>query len=528
MSKYNLDHFPPEEFEKFCQAMLLSLFGISLRFSHHKGPDGGADATYEGKCNVADFQDWDGYWVFQVKHHDVGYLGIRGINNAIKADIRKECKKLLSIPQLVDNYVLVTNAILYPDTVSKIRETFGKVVTIKHVEVIDYSKIEAILDNETDLRMAWQEQLGDVVNRLSLEISKLSKISTDVFSHLLGGTQEKSSASSAREHDKLVKELSNANVEGRKKLAIQLRQFASKQFVFPLLGSMAIDSMVLEIYPEMDFKSCRESLEEGFKTLAAIPSRVATLFLLGNVCYPHLAENLEDSHYTLLEDMAFRSLNTMDPEKVAADCVWLFGVLRAKYGIWHLGSRNSDRRKDIAEWTLTIRNLIGKTKVDDLHLPGWRNILQTVKCTFDVEGEYVYVSPEEIKAIRQSFEKILNLPKMNTLNIDDIKMGELATYCLMEDVYGITGEEWDLRPDSPFEKKHQVVMKVLERKLCSILIAAGKLSEEEFTNRSEFTELTESYWHRKFEAGECWFNDPPYEFLTVSVLKTDFKSDLES
>ena len=60
MSKYNLDHFPPVDFEAFCQSLLVSLLGFRVQFSHHRGPDAGVDASYEGKSTIKDFQGWAG------------------------------------------------------------------------------------------------------------------------------------------------------------------------------------------------------------------------------------------------------------------------------------------------------------------------------------------------------------------------------------------------------------------------------------------------------------------------------------
>lgn len=154
--KYDLSRFSPGSFQRFAQALALHIFGPGLEV-YGSGPDGGRDATFDGKPNFpSSTKPWDGYTVVQVKyrekpkgdHRDSDWLvdQIKLEQEAFRKSQRASRK-----PQY---YLIITNVALsgVPRSggLAKARAALAnlkKQLKLKDYDVWGYDKLCTLLDN---------------------------------------------------------------------------------------------------------------------------------------------------------------------------------------------------------------------------------------------------------------------------------------------------------------------------------------------------------------------------------------------
>ena len=179
MSKYEFHRMGSETFEHMVQALLENRrrgFGALIQFG--PGADGAREATWLQPPDHPEYtrptnatSDVAKKWVFQVKFHEIGLRGWAGAGAAVVSDLKSELEKLTVKHSVAcDHYVLITNVPLSGarrigtrDQLIKIAEEWQNRVSA--VEVWDAVDLSRMLDNNTDVRTAYDELIlpGDVI-----------------------------------------------------------------------------------------------------------------------------------------------------------------------------------------------------------------------------------------------------------------------------------------------------------------------------------------------------------------------------
>lgn len=187
MFRYNFNDWDSEKFAKLCNALLLEYISKDIKPFFTSGQDGGRDAIYEG-CGQGACKLWDGKWVFQYKFHDLSLLGVKKARELVKNDVKSELVKIIK-HNPPNNYVLLTNVpfsgvikVGTHDWFTSIAESYKQ---IEHIEVWDYTKIEALLDGNLDIQKTFFDKY-DFSKSFTRDIaSHVSEtVLTDVFEKL--------------------------------------------------------------------------------------------------------------------------------------------------------------------------------------------------------------------------------------------------------------------------------------------------------------------------------------------------------
>jgi len=202
MGDYDLSKLSPREFQHLVQALAMKEFGHRL-VPYGDGPDGGRDATYEGRINASGSrQPWDGYLVVQVKHkqkpkddsRDALWLSIE-LTKEFKAFSKTAGRRkpeyyiiatnvsLSSMPEVrtkqnktqgkafrkIDAEASKTGGLARIEGVfSKYRETLG----LKDTGIWHYEKIRTLLDVHSDIARRYAAWItpGDVLSLLAEQV----------------------------------------------------------------------------------------------------------------------------------------------------------------------------------------------------------------------------------------------------------------------------------------------------------------------------------------------------------------------
>ena len=176
MNQYDLNKLGSETFEKLCQSLLIEIIGPGT-IIFGAGKDGAREATYKGKAPYpSQSEQWDGYWIFQVKFHDTSLIGIDKARKQVIIDLENELNKITTKYQHpCDNYILITNVPLSSvyktgthDQVSEI----AKRLSVKNVHVLGSDQLCCYIEKYDAIRNAYPQFLtpNDVV-----EVAKNSK-----------------------------------------------------------------------------------------------------------------------------------------------------------------------------------------------------------------------------------------------------------------------------------------------------------------------------------------------------------------
>src|SRR5664279_4339947 len=163
MRDYDFAGLSTRSFEKLVQALALKELGSNLMV-YGDGPDGGREATFEGRAKTAPkAEPWDGYIVLQAKFRQ------RLQNTKADADwVLTELKKELAVfadrksgRKLPDYYIFATNAVLTAvnkrgtkDKAIAILAAFQKKWKLKGWWLWDFDQLKALLDGNESIRRA--------------------------------------------------------------------------------------------------------------------------------------------------------------------------------------------------------------------------------------------------------------------------------------------------------------------------------------------------------------------------------------
>lgn len=175
MPNHDLNNLGDEEFEHLVQALLKKIIGAGT-ITFGDGPDGGREATYEGKAPYPSAREqWEGKWIFQAKFHNVRQIGPDKARKELCKDLRTELQKItVKYKRECDNYILATNVSLssVPNlgTHDKIAQNIVPEFheKIPHIHVWGHDDLSRFLDEFPEIRQTYLHLItpGDLIAEL--------------------------------------------------------------------------------------------------------------------------------------------------------------------------------------------------------------------------------------------------------------------------------------------------------------------------------------------------------------------------
>ena len=189
MPDYDLYRLSSRSFEHLIQALSIRLLGPDI-VVFGDGPDGGREATFEGKVPFPNsVNGWDGYGVVQAKYRQRSGDTKQDGNWAVE-QLKDEIQKYIDPDRNLrkpDYFIFATNVVLTPvsekgskDRVIAVLENFKEQSPLKDYAVWDYDQIRVFLDADKDVREANEFFItpGDVLSRI---LRQLAPTSTDRY-----------------------------------------------------------------------------------------------------------------------------------------------------------------------------------------------------------------------------------------------------------------------------------------------------------------------------------------------------------
>lgn len=183
MPDYNLSGLSTRSFEQLIQALSVKILGPGT-IIFGDGPDGGREATFEGKLlypNVAN--PWNGYLVVQAKFKQ-RLEGTTKDGEWAVGQLRGELEKFASRKQGLrkpEFYLFCTNVVLTPkyrtgskDRIARVFADFRKRLPLVGYDVWDHDKLRVFLDGNSDIRRAYSAWItpGDVLASIVSHLEK--------------------------------------------------------------------------------------------------------------------------------------------------------------------------------------------------------------------------------------------------------------------------------------------------------------------------------------------------------------------
>ena len=185
---YDFSRFSPQSFERFAQALATSFLGPGVQV-YGSGPDGGREASFEGKLNLSTHgTQWDGYVVVQAKYRAISKSGTDDavwLEKELSADLAKfeDSSRGLRKPQY---YLAITNVSLTSvqsasrkggqQKLEDFFESKKKSIGLKGWLIWHADTLTAMLDNNSDVRTryaAWITE-GDVLATVFQQLQRPS------------------------------------------------------------------------------------------------------------------------------------------------------------------------------------------------------------------------------------------------------------------------------------------------------------------------------------------------------------------
>ncbi len=183
MGDYDLSRLETRSFEQLIQALAVKLLGPkTLVFGD--GPDGGREATYEGRMALpAEGENWNGYLVLQAKFRQRpeglskdGPWVLQMLEQELEAfaDSTKRRRK-------PDYYIFATNVVMSPtnltgakDKAAELVKKYAARVPLKGFMLWDFDQLRAYLDGFEDIRHAYTAFItpGDVLAKAMERLSE--------------------------------------------------------------------------------------------------------------------------------------------------------------------------------------------------------------------------------------------------------------------------------------------------------------------------------------------------------------------
>ncbi|MGZ8159689.1 MAG: NACHT domain-containing protein [Methylobacter sp.] len=169
---YDFSRLSTRSFEQLVQALAAAAIGPGV-VVFGDGPDGGREATFEGRVSFPDPADpWQGYGVVQAKFRQRGQTND---GDWALAELKKELAKFTNTTRQLrkpDYYLFTTNVVLTPvakkggkDKLTAYLDSQLSKLGLKDFRIWDYDQLCVLLDNHENVRTAYTAWItpGDVL-----------------------------------------------------------------------------------------------------------------------------------------------------------------------------------------------------------------------------------------------------------------------------------------------------------------------------------------------------------------------------
>jgi hypothetical protein len=148
-------------FERLVKTLLKKVIAPGVT-SFGGSKDGGRDATFSGSAPYPSAQSpWSGAWVFQVKYVDPDDQGGgKAARSALKSKFKSEALSIWRRRKEIDNYVLITNVPLSPDSRDALRKIVADTSIATNFAAVDGNEVCEWLDVYPELRRSFPQLLG--------------------------------------------------------------------------------------------------------------------------------------------------------------------------------------------------------------------------------------------------------------------------------------------------------------------------------------------------------------------------------
>ena len=174
MPDYDLSILSNRTFEHLIQALATKVIGPDV-MPFGDGPDGGREATFDGKVNYPSSENgWDGYGVIQAKflqRPSSTYTDGQWAISQLKSEMEKYLQPATNWRK-PDYFVFATNVVLSAvsesgskDQIVKLLEGYKTRLSLKHYAIWDYDQIRVFLDDNEGVRRSYAAWItpGDVL-----------------------------------------------------------------------------------------------------------------------------------------------------------------------------------------------------------------------------------------------------------------------------------------------------------------------------------------------------------------------------
>ncbi len=174
---YDFTRLSTRSFEQLVQSLAASIIGPGIVI-FGDGPDGGREATFDGRINFPSTTDpWHGYGVVQAKFRQRPEGGGKDGEWAL-TELKKELGKFNTSTrdlQKPDYYLFVTNVVLTPvsnaggkDKLTEYLKSKKNSLGLKDFRIWDYDQLRVLLENHSDVRTAYTAWIasGDVLAKV--------------------------------------------------------------------------------------------------------------------------------------------------------------------------------------------------------------------------------------------------------------------------------------------------------------------------------------------------------------------------
>lgn len=162
-TKYNLEQLGWFNFEQLVRTLLREIIGNGIS-SFSGSVDQGRDASFSGKSEAfpSTTEQWDGDWIFQVKHRTYSTQGAQKSRKELERNLPKEVSKIFKKHQhKCDNYIAITNCPLTAKSKDHLTENIKAVSKkIKQVYIAGESDLHELLDTHPKIVSAFPQLLG--------------------------------------------------------------------------------------------------------------------------------------------------------------------------------------------------------------------------------------------------------------------------------------------------------------------------------------------------------------------------------
>ncbi|WP_321789990.1 hypothetical protein [Burkholderia pyrrocinia] len=173
MADYRLDRLNTREFEHLAQALCKKFVAVGVT-PFGDGPDGGREATFDGKMDYpSKVESWSGYLVVQCKYRQRSVGDAASDTDWVTKELSSELTKYESPSvnsrskkdisrRLPEHYIFVTNAVLTGnaktgghDRCNEILKEHAARLGIKSAAIWGFDEIRAFLDLSPEIRQAY-------------------------------------------------------------------------------------------------------------------------------------------------------------------------------------------------------------------------------------------------------------------------------------------------------------------------------------------------------------------------------------